>query len=34
MLDDYKERNLDPPEPKMGYNGYYFELDGEEENEH
>ena len=26
-----KERDLNPPEPKMGYNGYYFEL--EEENE-
>jgi len=23
---------VNPPEPKMGYNGYFFELDEEEDN--
>ena len=27
-----KERDLNPPEPRMGYNGYYFELEEEDEN--
>jgi len=25
------ERDLNPPEPKMGYNGYFFELEEEED---
>ena len=24
---------INPPEPKMGYNGYYFELEEEDEDE-
>ena len=24
---------VNPPEPKRGYNGYYFELDEEDEDE-
>jgi hypothetical protein len=27
-----KEQDLNPPEPRMGYNGYYFELEEENEN--
>ena len=30
---DETEDWINPPEPKMGYNGYYFELDEEDEDE-
>ncbi len=37
ILDEDNERRdedwVNPDEPKMGYNGYFFELDEEEEDE-
>lgn len=32
-MDREDEDWVNPPEPKMGYNGYFFELDEDEEDD-